>query len=443
MNRIFAAQAAALFVFVALVVQCALAELPVFPGAVGFGTTTTAGSGRHLSPARTTIIPVTTLADSGDGSLRACIAKRTPRVCVFELSGVIRIESPLRITSPYLTVAGQTSPPPGIGISGAGIDITAHDVLLQHIQVRPGDVKNNANPDSRDAISVRGDGFNIVIDHVSASWSIDENFSTGQQGTHDITLSNSIIAEALYDSIHRKGPHSMGALIGDGSKKISIHDCLFAHNNDRNPRFKPGVTAEFVNNVVYGWGGWTAWNTANFSDTQNTGTPVLLNFEGNYFIPGPASPRSAVLYAKPAASGSRIYVLNNFGPTRKSEDESEWAITGLAEMPFRSMEPAFPGSGISVRRPPDTLGFVLAHAGSRPGERNSADKRVLQDVKDGIGTVKDCVQGCVRSTAGWKGMELQRQPFKIPENPDRDDDQDGYTNLEETLHALSANVEQR
>ena len=116
--------------------------LPIIPGAAGFGINTPAGSGRHLQIPRTTVYKVTNLNTSGPGSLAAGLEAEGPRVVVFEVSGNIdfRPYRALAIKNPYLTVAGQTAPSPGITLVGCELHVNAHDVLLQHIRVRVGDL---------------------------------------------------------------------------------------------------------------------------------------------------------------------------------------------------------------------------------------------------------------------------------------------------------------
>src|SRR6187402_3739356 len=149
--------------------------LPVIPGAAGFGMETKAGRGG-------TVYKVTNLNASGSGSLKACIDATVPRTCVFEVSGTIRITSDLIIRNNQIRIAGQTAPSPGIMIRGAAILITASDVLIQHIRVRTGDDPNGPNPDNRDSLKITGTSTktvrNVVIDHCSFSWSIDELAST-------------------------------------------------------------------------------------------------------------------------------------------------------------------------------------------------------------------------------------------------------------------------
>jgi len=149
-------------IFCSFGIQSAYA-LPVFPGAEGFGTNTVAGRGG-------TVYRVTNLNDSGSGSLRDCVNKSGPRVCIFEISGTIAINNDLSINNPYITIAGQTAPSPGITIRNFPIRPKTHDVLIQHIRVRTGDT-GGGDRKNRDAFGVEGNNpYNIVMDHVSASW---------------------------------------------------------------------------------------------------------------------------------------------------------------------------------------------------------------------------------------------------------------------------------
>src|SRR5688572_25035631 len=148
---------------------------PVIPGAAGYGMETVAGRGGK-------VYKVTNLNASGAGSLKACVSDATgPRVCVFEVSGTIRITTDMMVRNGNLTIAGQTAPSPGITIRGAALRIQANDILIQHIRVRAGDDPNGPDPDNRDSLKIEGNDSrqvrNIVIDHCSFSWAIDETAS--------------------------------------------------------------------------------------------------------------------------------------------------------------------------------------------------------------------------------------------------------------------------
>ena len=277
--------AAALALFGAASVQA----IPVIPGAAGFGIETKAGRGG-------TVYRVTNLNASGSGSLKACVDATVPRTCVFEVSGTIRLTSDLVIRNDQIRIAGQTAPSPGIMIRGAGILITASGVLIQHIRVRPGDDTNGPNPDNRDALKITGTSTkpvrNVIIDHCSFSWSIDEIASTW--GPHDnITFSNNIFAEPLNESLHPQYdgtgtmPHGYGVLFGpaDGSS-ITFVGNLMAHVVERNPLSRAAVLV-LVNNLVYNRGHWDVDLAS--EDGRITKTSVV----GNEFLRGPSQSNNA------------------------------------------------------------------------------------------------------------------------------------------------------
>lgn len=205
-----------------------LDHLPSFPGAEGYGSVARGGRGGR-------VIAVTNLNAFGPGSLRAAVEAEGPRIVVFRISGTIDLESGLRIFHPYITIAGQTAPGDGITIKGS-LGIRADDVIIRYLRVRadtPGD-----------ALGGRGHE-NIMIDHVSASWSTDEVLSiyTGS----NVTIQWSMITEALNPE-----NHGFGGIWGNDYS--TYHHNLFAHNVSRNPRFGSGTgNNDFRNNVIYNW----------------------------------------------------------------------------------------------------------------------------------------------------------------------------------------------
>jgi len=261
--------------------------LPVIPGSAGFGMDTNAGRGG-------TVFRVTNLSASGSGSLKACIDATVPRTCVFDVSGAIRITSDLVIRNNQIRIAGQTAPSPGIMIRGAAILITASDVLIQHIRVRTGDDTTGPNPDNRDSLKISGTAAkpvrNVVIDHCSFSWSIDEIASTW--GPHDnITFTNNIFAEPLNDSLHPQYdgtsvmPHGFGVLFGQAdNSSITFVGNLMAHIVERNPLSR-ATELVMVNNLVYNRG------TMDL-DLQGEGGRVSnSSVVGNVFMRGPSFSR--------------------------------------------------------------------------------------------------------------------------------------------------------
>ena len=420
--------------------------LPVFPGAEGFGTRTPAGRGG-------VVIEVTSLANDGPGTLRAAFNEPSPRIIVFRTGGTIELETELSILHPFVTVAGQTAPGGGICIKGAGVAISTHDVLIQHIRVRPGN-EGPVDADINDAFAILGPrggdegAYNVVLDHVSASWGEDETISTWY-GAHDITISWSIISEALNRSRHRKETHSAGLLIGDSSYHVSVHHNLLAHNDFRNPLVSDGGTHDFVNNVIYNWGvlgGEIIDNDAN----------TFLNFVGNYFIPGPSTQVGPfeILFA---GGNPSIFVEGNLGPRRTDLAASEWALVGLgygekgvAPETYRSLT-RYTTPPITTQTAPEASEIVLANAGATAPERDAVDRRVVSEAESGTGSIiddPDDVGGYPHLSSGappvdsdhdgmpdeWEA-EMGLDPADSSDG-NGDHDGDGYTNTEEYLHSL-------
>jgi hypothetical protein len=420
-------------------------SLPISPGLIGFGTKTPAGSGRHLRPPRSRIIRVTSVADYGPGSLRACVEAREPRTCIFEVSGEISVSRPLRIRSPYITIAGQTAPAPGITVSHGGIQVQTHDVFIQHIAVRPGDFREGVPPAERDGISIGSpaprSAFRVVIDHVSLTWAIDENISTWDPSTRDITITNSIIAEGLHNSIHPKGPHSKGIMIGDGTRNVTLRRNLIASNEERNPYLKPGSATEMINNVVYNWGPRGGWSLCNLSNNDESEVPVALSFIGNSYIPGPRSFFAPPIYAKNLAPGSRIYVRDNRWGYAPMGANSPWAITSIPEAYYRAPNPPLRSSPAAELSADAAYQTVRRTAGSRPRHRDAVDSRIVTEVATRTGGLKDCLAGCARSVGGWPHIPTRRRALRPPQRPFADTNRDGYTNLENWLHRLAKRVQ--
>ena len=395
--------------------------LPVFPGAEGFGTDTPAGRGG-------VVLRVTNLEADGAGSLRAALTAEGPRVVVFEVSGTISLTENLRIDSPFVTVAGQTAPSPGVTIAGAGLEISTHDVLVQHLRVRPGDAVVGPDPEDRDAIAIVGDEdgsrevYNVVIDHCSLSWATDEIGSTWYKGVRDVTWSNNIVSEGLWDSLHPETPHSMGILIGDHSRRVAVVRNVFAHNNDRNPVIGMDASAIVTNNLIY--------DPGHFAVVLYKGRrccPILATVASNTMIPGPATwdSTTTLRLTDKVHEDTRIYAVDN-GSQVSEIGEAVWAtdqpvaVTPLTLLPADALEAE-----------------LLVTAGARPADRDPVDARIVDQVRARSGGPIDSPA----DVGGLPELEEFRRPLVLPEAPDGDDDSDGYTNLEEWLHAYALAVE--
>jgi hypothetical protein len=421
-------------------------KTPILPNVRGFGAYTTAGSGRNLTPIRSRVYRVVNLADSGPGSLRECIDNRGPRTCIFEISGEIRLRSILRIRKPYLTIAGQTAPSPGITLSRGGLSLETHDVLIQHIAVRPGDHPDGVSPRFRDGISVGVAAplaaHNIVLDHLSVTWAIDENVSTAYPTTHDVTVAHSLIAEGLYNSIHPKGPHSKGIMVGNDSKRITLYQNLIAANEERNPYIKPGASVEMINNVVYGWGPRGGWSLCNLSNHDGTPNPVSLTFVGNIYIPAPWSYMAPPIYASVLAPSSRVYVDDNILLSPGHTINHPWEITSIDEDTFRAEIPPLLSDMRTPLSSQAAYQQVLTQVGSRPRQRSTIDQRIVRDVEYRGGSLKDCLKGCSRAVGETKVAPGRSRRLRLPRSLFTDSDGDGYTELENWLHRMALRVSQ-
>ena len=277
---------------VAALMACAAnaaSALPVIPGTGGYGMDTPAGRGG-------TVYRVTNLTASGAGSLKACIDATGPRTCIFEVSGIIVLTADMGIKNGNLTIAGQTAPSPGIMIRGGALSVHASDILIQHLHFRVGDNPVGPDPSNRDSFKIEGTDAvpvkNVVVDHCSFSWSIDELASIW--GPHDnITFSNNIFSEPLDDSIHPTDDgtglqkHGYGLLLGSSATggRVTVTGNLFAHVVARNPLARSRELV-FVNNMVYD-------RTEVDLDVQSQdGRLTSLSVVGNEFLKGPSYGRA-------------------------------------------------------------------------------------------------------------------------------------------------------
>ena len=400
-------------------------EPVAFPGASGFGAKSVGGRGGKA-------IEVTNLNDSGAGSLRGCVTTVGPRICVFRLGGTITLLSDLKITEPYLTIAGQTAPGGGITLrtdpsnkSGlVTVRSTAHDVIIRYIRSRPG--TPTSQTDTLDAFTINS--YNVILDHVSASWAIDENVNFWYATAHDITIQNSIIAEALNNSAHLQGPHSKGLLSGNENsievfvdRKNSIVRNLFAHNYGRNPETKQGQAEEVVNNVVYNWSKGTSATGATLSGNwegspSNIANRVQIDIIGNYYIVGPnwTNTKEVGCTNDHFATGSKLYVHDNIGPNRTIGTMDDWSLVDASCNRYvtDSRASSTVTASITQAQPATVIkDLVLNDSGANKGlnadgtifmRPDAVDKRIVEEVKSGGGKIIDCpgVNSCYGGSTG-------------------------------------------
>ncbi|NBB53334.1 pectate lyase [Rhizobium sp. CRIBSB] len=397
------------------------APLTAFPGALGWAAATPGGRGGR-------IIRVTTLDSEGPGSLREAIEADGPRIIVFEVGGVIDLgRKTLKLQNPFVTIAGQTAPSPGITIIRGGMDITAHDVVVQHIRIRPGSAGAEwMSGWDEDGISTVG-AYNVIIDHCSLTWATDENLSasgprfTGstpeewRRGTsHNITFSNNLNGESLAYSTHSKGEHSKGSLIHDNVTGLLIVGNLYAHNYERSPLFKGGVHGVIVNNLIYDPGPRAIhynlapeeWGSVPFEVGK-------MSVVGNVLRAGPSTPTDRLAFMMIGGAGDVEY----YGRDNIAVDQVGEPIRMFGRYTTS------PARIIEVRRPPvwwegltpiaavDVQRTVLANVGARPWDRDMRDVLLIAEVAEGRGEIIDHE----RQVGGYPAVtEATRKPF----NPD-------------------------
>lgn len=383
-----------------------------FPDAEGYGRFALGGRGGR-------IIQVTNLNDAGPGSLRACIEASDPRVCVFRVGGVIRFTTtPPVIKSPYLTIAGQTAPGGGILLAHTGgatgltpiVVKNTRDVVIRHVRVRLD--KIGAVAGSNDAFTIEG-SHDVIIDHVSGSWALDENIN-GYAQNDNVTISWSIFAEGLR-------PHDKCALLGSNKtgsnptpQNFSFVKNLCAHHGDRNPdiNFVPGSCIDVVSNVFYNG----AYQFAEVWETYG-GSPV--NIVNNYFKAGPSTvPGISAITRETIGSTGQAMIYH-------AGNQLDGGVALLAP----DVAPAVVASpvctlGVSAISAADAYTQVLAKAGAFP--RDKFDTRIVGEVRNRAGSLKST-------------------PGKLPEigkgTPYPDGDGDGMSDLWESSNGLDPMVD--
>lgn len=413
-------------------------ETRAFPGAEGWGAYALGGRGGD-------VYHVTNLNDNGAGSLRYGITSAggtasTPRTIVFDVSGTITLASNLSINKSYITIAGQTAPGDGICLRDRNLAISASHVIVRYLRVRLGDESLTES----DAVSINS-GNNIIMDHISASWSVDECFScsTSQPTLSNVTVQWCIISEALWHSIHGKGTHSYGSLIrGCHDAKYTYHHNLYAHNYSRNPRpgnydstvedGNPywedpcGLLFDFRNNVMYNWGGSRPGYDGDLDSV------CRYNYVGNYAKPGPNG-SAGYLYSAACTYFKGYYAGNYFNGTYLADDwtkvywdTSKGGWTTAQKAAYKQSQ-AFPAGPIATDTALIAYQRIINHCGASLPVRDSVDMRVVNDVINGTGQIIDTQS----QVGGWPTLNSTPAPL--------DTDQDGMPDAWEIANGLSYN----
>ncbi|MDF2657612.1 MAG: hypothetical protein K0Q94_403 [Paenibacillus sp.] len=415
--------------------------IPAFPGAEGFGMYATGGRGGD-------VYEVTNLNDSGPGSFREAVSQGN-RTIVFRVGGTIELNSPLTITSSNLTIAGQTAPGDGIAVIGRPVQLSNTDnVIMRHMRFRLGD-RNNLEADT----FYMGNSTNIIIDHCSFLWGVDEVFSA--YPNESVTVQWSVIGEALNTSVHSKGSHGFGGIWGSGT---SYHHNLITHNSDRNPRFMTYMEPPYPNdrlidlrnNVIYDWG----------SVTSHSGQGLDFNMVNNYYKWGPSTQTARKNMIFTGGENSTAHISGNYmdGSAAVTADNMLGVINPGATVTFSPAEvprsSAYPTTSVTTHTAEQAYELVLADAGATLPKRDSADARVMAQVQERTGRIIDSQ----REVGGYTAMQGGTAPLDSdhdgmpdawellhgldPNHPsDRNGDMnnDGYTNLEQYLNGIMGN----
>lgn len=436
------------------------AQQPAFPSAEGYGKYTVGGRGG-------TVYEVTNLNDSGTGSLRAAVEASGKRTVVFRVSGTIKLNSDLKISNPYITIAGQTAPGDGICIRNYPLIITADEVIVRYIRVRFGDESGK----DADAVSSRYTE-NIILDHISASWSVDETMSVYH--CNNITVQWCLVSESLYHSNHVKDNHGYGGIWG--SNYSTYHHNLLAHHTSRNPRFASGCgNTDYRNNVIYNWG----FNSCYGGEKVQSGSEFTfsnINMVANYYKPGPATRSGSTSYkiAQPSSRDAQNdygtwYVADNYvqGNGRVTNDNWDGGIQpddGDQAIPWLKATEPWPAMAITQQTAEAAFASVLESVGATLPKRDALDQRIIDETKNGTATyggIYGTQKGIIDSqtdVGGWPELKSLPAPTDsdhdgMPDeweekkglNKDAPADrnlvgEDGYTMLENYLNSLTGEM---
>ncbi|MGQ7830806.1 pectate lyase family protein [Altererythrobacter sp. Z27] len=351
------------------------------------------------------IVRVTTLAKDGPGSLAEALRRKGPRIIVFEVGGIIDLErSTLEISEPYVTIAGQTAPSPGITIIRGGFDLNTHDVKLQHLRVVVGsDGLPKRQGWEADAFSTRS-AHNVLVENNSFFWAIDENMSasgprfTGKTveewraGTsHDIVFRSNLAAEGLADSTHPKGEHSKGSLIHDNATGIVFERNVWAHNVERSPLLKGGVEALMINNLIYD----PQYRAVHYNlmDLEWAGhAPVdgKLTAIGNVMRGGNSTDPGLPFLMIGGVGDLLYYGKDNVAVDRHGGALPMYGRYGVTSARIIEQDaPLHDVSAYEIMPSIDVETTVLATAGARPWDRSEMEIRVLFYIAEGRGEVID------------------------------------------------------
>jgi hypothetical protein len=452
----------------------------------GYGVNTPGGRGGA-------VCKVTSLSDTAwppvPGTLRYCVEESSgPRFVIFEVSGTIRLsQGPLFVKHPYITIAGQTAPSPGILLRGEGLLIDTHDVVVQHIRVRVGNIGNEPS-----ALVARNDAHNVVIDHVSVSWSVWTALGVGAytpgHPPGEVTFIDSIVAESLACSgVNKASPcdpatypkqgysNSRAMGVGNGwghpPPYVTFLRNISATSNDRHPEIAGGTRTILVNNLVYN-PSLTPLSSITYHDGDFSG-PSLSVVQGNVLIPGPTTPghqgyvppeyveegEMVMVRVHPGThADSKIYLDGNYyqphcdGTACLASPMAQWMLA-------KDQRSGWDGVNIRADTPPlsvDSLPlssalpywqveeYLKANAGARPRDRDAVDARIIDEITRRAGSVPNRTSEKAGPGTGSDGFPIlaeNRRALEVPANPNEVVDEVGRTRIETWLEGFARELE--
>ena len=439
-----------IFILLAVALPCR-ADTPAFPGAQGGGAAATGGRGGK-------VIEVTNLNDSGDGSLRACIAAEGARTCVFRVGGVIKVGDGLRAYKGDLTIAGQTAPGGGITLDGSNVTkqavlfLSASNVIVRYLTIRIGNGATHSPGPSTGAVAFQvanAKCHDIILDHVTASWWDNKGLvlvSNYVGPNTRVTTQWSMFYES--HAGHPVGPSissnpERGQGFGNLETDLDFHHNFFADIGHRIPQLWNRST-RWVNNIVYNW---------DFYASQLLGQ-INADFIRNKYKTGPLNSEAQHAEIEATSKGAfenpgapTLYLLGNIGPNQRNPDGDQWVMaaqiagengkeTGAIPRTWRRAEPLpaeqFPIAADSAQEldtkilPTVGNSLRLDCDGNWVMRRDSVDQRIIREYRSG--------------TAGdfYAYADYEHQvPWLAAGEACADSDHDGIPDAWEKAHGLS------
>ena len=432
------------FLFLLICSNLNVAQQLAFPTAEGYGKFSKGGRGGR-------VIEVTRLDDdTKPGSLRYAISQSGPRTVVFKVSGTITLNSRLTIKNPYITIAGQTAPGDGICIRKYPLMIEASHCIVRYLRVRLGDESGEES----DAMGGKDNGVkNIIIDHCSVSWSVDETLSPYLNDS--LTVQWCLVSESLYNSNHAKGAHGYGGIWGGNNN--TYHHNLLAHHTSRNPRFASACGLnDYRNNVVYNWGFNSTYGGENYLNglTPVAGQFTNINMVANYYKAGPGT-KAGVIYRivnpstrNGATDAGKWYVANNYVVGSSTITANNWAGGVQASQALDIYKATVPFNTMpnNEQTAEEAYQSVLENVGANLPKRDAIDQRIVNEVKNGNATYEGktykSAQGFPASAPVTGMIDTQADvggwPLLLTGPGPTDTDHDGMPDVWEKANGLSS-----